>query len=69
MRAQSATHCRMHAMECRQLAKRATTETEAALLLNMAKGWVRLANQTDRYFTLVKDRGSENREFGSRLRR
>lgn len=59
MHAQSASHCRLHAMKCRQLATRATTEAEAALLLNMAKGWMRLANQTDRYFALVKGGSSK----------
>ena len=59
MHAQSANHCRMHAMECRRLAACATTEAEAALLLDMAKCWMRLANQTDRYFASVNGRSSK----------
>jgi hypothetical protein len=50
----------MQAMECRRLAREATAKAEAELLLDMAKSWVRLANQTDRYFVLKKARSSEN---------
>jgi hypothetical protein len=56
MHAQTSTHCRKEAVECRRLAAQATTEAEVSLLLDMAKCWMRLANQTDRYFVLVKGR-------------
>ena len=59
MHAQSASHCRMNAKHCRKLAASATTEAETALLLDMAKSWVRLANQMDRYFALVRHRTSK----------
>jgi hypothetical protein len=59
MHAQTSTHCRSQAMECRRLAAQTTTEAEVSLLLDMAKSWVRLANQTDRYFVLVKSRPSK----------
>jgi hypothetical protein len=56
MHAQTSTHCRKEAVECRRLAAQATTEAEVSLLLDMAKCWMSLANQTDRYFVLVKGR-------------
>jgi hypothetical protein len=52
----------MQAMECRRLARQSTAKAEAELLLDMAKSWVRLANQTQRYFVLKKARSSENRK-------
>jgi hypothetical protein len=62
MHAQSVIHYRMHAMECRQLAGCAAAEAEAALLREMAKCWVRLANQTDRYFALVRERSFKEQQ-------
>jgi hypothetical protein len=52
----------MQALECRRLAREATAKAEAELLLDMAKCWVRLANQTQRYFVLKEARTSEDRE-------
>jgi hypothetical protein len=54
----------MQAIECRRLARQATAKAEAELLLDMAKCWVRLANQTQRYFVLKNARSSEKLKSG-----
>src|SRR6516165_3982152 len=50
----SATACRRHAEACKRLARRSRDEALTSMLLMMARSWVALANQIDRYTILRK---------------
>jgi hypothetical protein len=46
--------CRVLAAECRRLALMSETALEKTLPTNLAFGWNRIANQTDRYIEFLK---------------
>jgi hypothetical protein len=50
----SAEHCRIQAEECRRLLALAQNEAEASVLKYLARSWVGIANQLDRYVEIVK---------------
>ena len=50
----STTACRRHAEACKRLARRSRDEALTSMLLMMARSWVALANQIDRYTILRK---------------
>lgn len=54
----SPRRCRDQSEECMRLIKSAQTETEARVLRDLAHSWVRIANQTERYFGFAKSRVS-----------
>ncbi len=51
----SAMHCHDQAAECRRLMQLAPTKAEAQALKNLARSWVGLAGQIDRYNALVRE--------------
>jgi hypothetical protein len=53
----SAQHCLDQSTECRHLVKSARSEAEAHALKNLARTWVGLAGQIDRYNALVREQG------------
>ena len=58
----SAKRCRDQSAECLRLMKLTQSETEARVLRDLARSWVRLASQTDRYTALVKSNGPHRAE-------
>jgi hypothetical protein len=52
----SAQHCLDQSAECRRLMKLAQSEAEAYALKNLARSWLGLAGQIDRYNALVSRR-------------
>jgi hypothetical protein len=50
----SAEHCRIQAEECRRLLASAQNEAEASALKYLARSWVGIGNQVDRYVECVK---------------
>jgi hypothetical protein len=50
----SAEHCRIQADECRRLLALAENEAEALALKYLARSWVAIANQVDRYVEIGK---------------
>lgn len=50
---ETAKQCRAQSAECLSLAQSARNETEARLLSSLSQSWVRLANQIDRYRSLL----------------
>ena len=53
----SAQHCLDQATDCRHLVESARSEAEAQALKNLARTWVGLAGQIDRYNALVREQG------------
>ena len=49
----SAQHCLDQSAECRRLMKLAQSEAEAYALKNLARSWLGLAGQIDRYNAIV----------------
>lgn len=45
----TATECREHGVECRRMAKRAPSLRMEILLIDMARGWERLAVEAEQY--------------------
>ena len=45
----TATECREHGVECRRMARRAPSLRMEALLIDMARGWDRLAIEAEQY--------------------
>ena len=45
----TATECRGHGVECRRMATRAPSLRMKALLVDMARGWDRLAVEAEQY--------------------
>ncbi|MET4482086.1 hypothetical protein ABIB66_006648 [Bradyrhizobium sp. F1.13.3] len=59
---EAAKQCRAHADECLSLLQSAQSETEVRLLRSISQSWVRVANQIDRYRSLVSsDRARTSR--------
>jgi hypothetical protein len=50
----SAQHCLDQSAECRRLMKSTQSEAEAYALKHLARSWVGLAGQIDRYNELVR---------------
>jgi hypothetical protein len=50
---ETAKRCQDRADECLRLMQSAQTETEARLLKSLSQSWIRIANQIDRYQSLV----------------
>jgi hypothetical protein len=50
---ETAKRCQDQADECLRLMQSAQSETEARLLKSLSQSWVRIANQIDRYQSLV----------------
>jgi predicted DNA-binding ArsR family transcriptional regulator len=48
----SAKRCRDQSAECLSLMRVAQSETEARVLKDLAHSWIRIANQTERYWGL-----------------
>jgi hypothetical protein len=53
----SAKRCRDQSEECLRLTQSAQSETEARILRDLARSWVRIANQTERYVNLANRAG------------
>jgi hypothetical protein len=53
----TAQHCLGQSAECRRLMKLAQSEAEAYALKNLARAWVGLAGQIDRYKMMREQRG------------
>jgi hypothetical protein len=52
----SAQHCLDQSAECRRLMKLAGSEAEAYALKHLARSWLGLAGQIDRYNELMRNR-------------
>jgi hypothetical protein len=51
----TAQHCLDQSAECRRLMKLAHSEAEAYSLKHLARTWVRLAGQIDRYIKIMRE--------------
>ena len=57
----TAQHCLGQSAECRRLLNLALSEAEAHALKNLARTWVGLAGQIDRYNALMRQRSGGQR--------
>ena len=56
-----ASRCRTHAEECHRLMLLAKSGAEATILTSLARSWKMIANQTDRYVTIMKKDATQKR--------
>jgi hypothetical protein len=57
----SAEHCRVQAEECRRQLALAQNEAEISILTYLARSWVMIAGQIDRYVEIVKNRSAQKK--------
>jgi hypothetical protein len=61
----TAQHCLGQSAECRRLMKLAQSEAEAYALKNLARTWVGLAGQIDRYNKIMREQRGVGQRFSA----
>jgi len=57
----NAQHCLGQAQECRRLLALTQSEAIASVLKNLARSWVMIAGQIDRYAALMRDEAAQKK--------